>query len=129
MDLSQAVQILTTAIANNTNDAQALQLALSILNNTFSADLSSMAELKTEADKGAADLSAANASLATVQTSLDSANASITDLTSKNTDLQTQLDTANASVTDLTTQLATANASITDLTAPIVAEPPIKITS
>jgi chromosome segregation ATPase len=116
MDLQQAVQLLTTAIANNTNDVQALQLALSILNNTYSADLTSLATSKAEADKATADLSAANATLATTQTSLDSANSSIADLTQKNTDLQTSLDTANAQVADLTTQLATANASITDLT-------------
>ena len=58
MDLQQAVQLLTTAIGNNTNDVQALQLALSILNNTYSADLVALDAAKKEADDLSAQLSA-----------------------------------------------------------------------
>ena len=106
MDLQQAVQLLTTAIGNNTNDVQALQLALSILNNTYSADLVALDAAKKEADDLSAQLSAEKVKTADLTSQVEN----LTPLVQQVADLTDQVKT----LTDQNTSLSTAVSSVND---------------
>ena len=106
MDLQQAVQLLTTAIGNNTNDVQALQLALSILNNTYSADLVALDAAKKEADDLSAQLSAEKVKTADLTSQVEA----LTPLVQQVADLTDQVKT----LTDQNTSLSTAVSSVND---------------
>ena len=123
MNPQQAVQILTTVLATNSNEATALNLALSIINTTFKEDLTALANAQAESSKMASELSAANGSIASLTTELETVNASITTLTGQLTDAQTALATEQAAhQTDNTANEATIN----DLKAQILALTPVE---
>lgn len=106
MDLQQAVQLLTTAIATESNDMQALQLALSILNNTYSADLVALDAAKKEADDLSAQLSAEKVKTADLTSQVEN----LTPLVQQVADLTDQVKT----LTDQNTSLSTAVSSVND---------------
>jgi septal ring factor EnvC (AmiA/AmiB activator) len=142
MNPTQAQQILTTAIATNSNEATALNLALSIFEDTFKEDLTALTNAQEESNKIASELSVANGNVATLTAELETANASITTLTGQLTDAQTALTTEQTAhstdntnnettITGLNTQVADLTAQVDSLQAVPIPEPvpPIDPTS
>ena len=110
MDITLAKQLLTTAITANSNDAIALNLALSILENTYSADFTALETAKAEADKATSYLSAANEKITELQTSLETANTALTTEqeahATDNTNNEATISSLNDQITTLKTQVA-----------------------
>ena len=123
MDITLAKQLLTSSITANTNDATALNLALSILENTFNADFTALETSKAEADKATSDLSVANTTIANLNGQVSDLTTKVTTLTGQLTDAQTALATEQAAhQTDNTANEATIN----DLKAQILALTPVE---
>jgi chromosome segregation ATPase len=115
MEITQAKIILTNLIKSQTDEFQATQLALDLLNETFKADFVSLETAQKEADDGAAKLSVINTSLEQVTADRDSQAKQVADLTLQVTDVQSQLDDVTTQLTDLQTQVQTAT-TVDDLT-------------
>ena len=104
--IDQAVTTLKEAIASKSGNIDALKLALSILNNTYSADLASLDSVKAEADALSGQLSAEKVKTVDLTSQVEN----LTPLVQQVADLTDQVKT----LTDQNTSLSTAVSSVND---------------
>jgi uncharacterized coiled-coil protein SlyX len=128
MEITQAKLTLNNLIKSQTDELQATQLALDVLNNTFKADFVSLENAQKEANDKAAEVNAKNVDIATLNTTVTDLTSAVTEKDNAIEELSTTINEKQTALDDLSQQVQDAT-SLDDLKAslPIRITPPIKI--